>query len=209
MIGKVDAVLLARDDAERHLEMSKSFIEAGIPIFIDKPLALSLKEAMQMLDLEKYTGQVFSCSSLLYANEYDKSKLNHDKVGNLTFSEAIVPKKWTTYSVHIIEPLLNLIGNQGKITKVTNTGKGEINIVTVHWESGHVSLFKTTGSTVSPLKLTIYGDKGFQEFTFQDSFSAFKKSLEIFVESIRKKSCPIPRENTMRVIEIIEKGNIK
>ena len=41
MIGHVDGILLARDDAENHLEISKPFLMAGIPIFIDKPLAYS------------------------------------------------------------------------------------------------------------------------------------------------------------------------
>src|SRR5690606_24225968 len=42
MARQVDAVLLARDDAEKHYEMALPFLKAGIPVFIDKPLALSL-----------------------------------------------------------------------------------------------------------------------------------------------------------------------
>ena len=38
MIGKVDAVILARDDGENHLHMAKPFMEAGVPMLIDKPL---------------------------------------------------------------------------------------------------------------------------------------------------------------------------
>ena len=38
MLGEVDAILLARDDAENHVAMAKPFLEAGLPIFIDKPL---------------------------------------------------------------------------------------------------------------------------------------------------------------------------
>ena len=34
MIGEVDGVLLARDDAENHYEMCKPFVEAGIMIYI-------------------------------------------------------------------------------------------------------------------------------------------------------------------------------
>ena len=42
MIGHVDGILLARDDAENHLTFSKPFLNAGLPIFIDKPLAYKL-----------------------------------------------------------------------------------------------------------------------------------------------------------------------
>jgi predicted dehydrogenase len=42
MLGEVDAVIIARDDAETHLEMARPFLEAGLPVFIDKPLSLNL-----------------------------------------------------------------------------------------------------------------------------------------------------------------------
>ena len=53
MIGHVDAILLSRDDAENHVEMAQPFLEAGLPIFIDKPFALSLSEANYMLSIQK------------------------------------------------------------------------------------------------------------------------------------------------------------
>ena len=65
LIGSVDAILLARDDAENHVYFAKPFLEAGIPIYIDKPLALSLSEAKNLFDLQSYPGQIFSCSAFL------------------------------------------------------------------------------------------------------------------------------------------------
>src|SRR5262245_55146653 len=35
MIGEVDGVLLARDDAERHYEMAAPFLDTGLPVYID------------------------------------------------------------------------------------------------------------------------------------------------------------------------------
>ncbi|MGA3008374.1 MAG: Gfo/Idh/MocA family oxidoreductase, partial [Opitutaceae bacterium] len=34
----VDAVIIARDDYETHFEMAQPFLEAGLPVFVDKPL---------------------------------------------------------------------------------------------------------------------------------------------------------------------------
>ena len=53
LISKVDAILLARDDAENHIKMSKKFLKAGLPIFIDKPMALSVLEAKKLFNLQK------------------------------------------------------------------------------------------------------------------------------------------------------------
>ncbi|NMB96317.1 MAG: Gfo/Idh/MocA family oxidoreductase, partial [Clostridiaceae bacterium] len=37
-IGKVDAVIVATDKGHEHVERCRPFIEAGMPVFIDKPL---------------------------------------------------------------------------------------------------------------------------------------------------------------------------
>ena len=38
MIGAVDAVLVATDIGSEHVERARPFVEAGVPVFIDKPL---------------------------------------------------------------------------------------------------------------------------------------------------------------------------
>jgi predicted dehydrogenase len=44
LIQSVDAILLARDDYQRHYEMAKIFINAGLPIYIDKPIAITVED---------------------------------------------------------------------------------------------------------------------------------------------------------------------
>ena len=38
MIGQVDAVIIATDNGNEHVERCRPFVEAGIPMFVDKPL---------------------------------------------------------------------------------------------------------------------------------------------------------------------------
>ena len=69
MIGHVDAVILARDDPENHVLMAKPFIDADIPIFIDKPLAITTAD-LDYFSTESAKGKlIMSCSSMRYANE--------------------------------------------------------------------------------------------------------------------------------------------
>lgn len=74
LIGNVDAILLARDDYKNHYEMSKPFIEAGLPIFIDKPLAITTQEAKQIFALERFENQIFTCSGVSFAPEFQFSE---------------------------------------------------------------------------------------------------------------------------------------
>ena len=50
VIGEVDAVLIATDKGEEHLERAKPFIDAGLPIFIDKPLTDNERHLKQFIE---------------------------------------------------------------------------------------------------------------------------------------------------------------
>ena len=49
MLSEIDALLLARDDAESHLHLAAPFLAAGVPVYIDKPLAITLSAARRLL----------------------------------------------------------------------------------------------------------------------------------------------------------------
>ena len=44
MLGQVDAVICATDIGDEHIERCKPFLDAGIPMFIDKPLVNTEKD---------------------------------------------------------------------------------------------------------------------------------------------------------------------
>ena len=206
LIGQVDAVLLSRDDPENHYAMARPFLEAGIPIFVDKPLATSVAEAEQIFDLELYEGQLFTCSSLRYGKAFQLTEALKKEIGEIRFADATIPKSWTKYSVHIIEPILQMLNPLGEVLEVTNTGVGETNIVTARWASGLSVVFKVLGSTKCPLTIRLFGSKGYKELVFQDTYFAFKTSLEMFIKSVREKRRIIHKKETLAVIDLIEKG---
>ncbi len=71
MLGNVDAVIIARDDHETHLELARPFLEAGLPVFVDKPLSLDL-EALRFFRPYLEAGKLMSCSGMRYARELDE-----------------------------------------------------------------------------------------------------------------------------------------
>jgi hypothetical protein len=211
MIGQVDAVLLARDDPENHYEMAKPFIEAGLPVYIDKPVAADRATLDALYAVELYPGQIFSCSAVGYAKEFQLDKAQREKIGKIRWVEASIMKSWVKYGVHIIDPVLRLEpglweGEHGDLTSVTNTGEGEVNLVTAAWESGFRAVFKVTGEVPSPLRITVYGEKGFLELTFADTFNAFKNALADFVDGIRTKTIRSEKAFLETLVDIIEKG---
>lgn len=205
MIGQIDAVLLARDDGENHLEMARPFLKAGIPIFIDKPLALSLQDANAMLHLQKSPWQLFSCSSLRYAKELLLDEDEKQRIGDIFYIEAQTPKYWDTYAVHLLEPILANVPGRGKLVEVTSNLKGPIHFSRVRWENAEAKIGTYSAYTV-PLQFTYFGSNSNVTKSFRDSFQAFKASLEDFILGIRKEEIRIPRAETLEIVKIIELG---
>jgi hypothetical protein len=206
MIGQVDAILLARDDSENHYEMAKSFIEAGLPIYIDKPLCTTIAEAEKIYALEKYEYQIFTGSAMAYSNSINMSNNDWDDLGDLQYVEAVTPKKWETYAIHIIEPVLKIIGHSVNIVNYSsNKFKGSRTLV-VNREQGPIICFKNILNSFCPIKIILYGSKSVRKISFPDTFSDFKNTLNEFVNIVHKRKKNESREITLRSIEIIEKG---
>jgi hypothetical protein len=205
MIGKVDAILLARDDAENHVDMAMPFIKAGLPVFIDKPFALSIQDAKTMLNAQTFDQQIFSCSSLRYARELQLSETEKKDLGNIVYVEGSVMKYWETYGIHILEPIMAQLPNRGKLLSVTPVKLDDMHIVIVKWENCLANL-KVSGKVPSPLSLTFYGNKVNVKKEFSDSFDCFRTSLKTFIEQINTQTQIISRKETLELVEIIERG---
>ena len=205
MIGEVDAVLLARDDAENHLEMAQNFIKNEIPIFIDKPLAFSIEEANKILACKKNDEQlIYSCSALRFAKEFDfqfgKTEYTH--------ADAYIPNDWKKYAVHIIEPVVKMFPQRGELLSVKRRKPDDnVSIVDVEWEHFKAT-FNVMGSHKVPLKIVLNSEKGQKELNFKDTFHCFRGSLEYFVNLIHGKCQNIPESETLEIISIIEKGRL-
>src|SRR5438094_4968416 len=83
LLEKVDVVLLESVDGRIHLQEAVPVIKAGKPLFMDKPAAGSLAEAIVIYELaKKHNVPCFSSSSLRFAPGIQEI-LNDDKVGSV------------------------------------------------------------------------------------------------------------------------------
>lgn len=206
MIGQVDAILLARDDSQNHFEMAKPFIEAGLPIYIDKPLANSVIESKKIYALEKYEGQIFSCSAIGFANELKLTDEIKKEIGEIKYIDACVIKDWTKYSIHIIEPVLKMMDNFSNIANSSTNSYNNCKTVIINWENGITTSFKTLYDSKCPIKITIYGAESTKELLFEDTYNAFKSALNEFVQIVKKEKKNNSKIITLKAVEIIERG---
>lgn len=208
MLGEVDAVLLARDDAERHAELAGPFLDAGLPIYIDKPLATGVDAARDLFSRQVSEGQLFTCSALRYAPELRLDEVARESIGIGPIGQVLgsSPKRWSRYAVHLIEPALVLIGDAGGIRSHEAHAAGGSARLEVEWDSGVRAEFATLGDVEAPIRLRVLGEGGELEIVFEDPFTAFKAALERFVAVARGEAEPIPEAEVLRVVELIELG---
>ena len=206
LIGNVDAVILARDDAENHFEIASSFLKAGVPIYIDKPLALTVTEAEKIINLQRYKGQIFSCSSMRYSSELKLSNEQKKVVGEIRSIHGYVPKSWDRYAVHIIEPIIQLIPNRGKILNSKIWRPDDQVLLLMNFESGVEIHVQTCGKSASPISLRVIGTKGWVDLIFNDTFTAFRYTLSNFIKGIINKDVRTPSDDIIEVVKIIELG---
>jgi predicted dehydrogenase len=206
LIGSVDAVLLARDDAENHFHFAKPFLEAGIPIYIDKPLALSVSEANNLLGLQSYSGQIFSCSALSYADELVPDSSELASVGEIRSIVGFTPKGWDKYAVHIIDPLLGLLSDDEEVNQVSRWEAGGRTSLHVQFSSGIDAQITAFGDCVVPITLRVIGTAGCIDLKFSDSFQCFKNALQDFIASAREGKSRISVSRMLRVVSLIEMG---
>lgn len=185
MIGNVDAVLLCRDDPENHVEMAKPFIDAEVPIFIDKPLAFS-KADLDYFKTEVEKGKfIMSCSSMRYANEARIVKQDLHNLGEIQLITAVGKKDWVKYGVHMLEAVFALLDDI-KAVSVMNIGKPEKDIVKITFENGLVATIYLYKDVAPTFQVSVFGKTGWRLIDIKNSYSMFRDNIIEFVRSLQE-----------------------
>src|SRR6185369_3026789 len=132
LLPKVDAVLLESVDGRPHLEQAKPVIKAGKPLFIDKPVAGTLADAVEIYRLAQQNNvPCFSSSSLRFSPGIIGMR-HDDRVGDVLGCDAFGPCSleehhpdlfW--YGIHGVEILFTIMGPGCESVARTQTADGE------------------------------------------------------------------------------------
>ena len=205
----VDGILLARDDSEMHYKLGVPFLKKGLPVYFDKPFALSENKAKKIFNEEVWDGQIFTCSALRYASEIKFSEKIRKKIGSLKKIIGITPNSWEKYGIHVVEPIIELIGSEDKIKDISIKKNNLSKICDILWESNLETKFISTGEKNGGISIEYFGDKGKFQVKFKDSFGCFKKALQEFCLGIKKKKRMFNKNNLLLTVRILEIGSKK
>lgn len=205
-IGHVDAVLIATDDGTDHTRRARPFIEAGIPVFIDKPLATTLGELQTFIDWHRQEAPLLSTSAARYDPGLELAKETLPRLGELRWMSAVTIKSWERYGIHRLEPFYSLLGpGFESITLGPRTGRTEVAHL-VHQSGVQATIVVAEDAASSFRHVRMVGSQAFHDAQLGNTFTAFKRQLEAFVAFVRTGRPPVDFNDTVEMMAVVIAG---
>jgi len=205
VIGQVDAVIIPTDRGNEHVDRARPFVEAGIPVFVDKPMVDNAGDLKVFVDWVKAGKAIMSSSCMRYAKEFAPYRMSTNNFGELRFVSITTPKSWERYGIHALEGIYPILGPG--FLSVRNTGDVEHNVVHFKHRRGvDVVVIANKDMLGGFGLLTIAGTAESVQARFSDSFYSFKAQLEAFVGYLRTGVYPYPFEETVELMKMVIAG---
>jgi hypothetical protein len=200
---KVDGVLLLSVDGRVHLEQFRQIVAARKPVFIDKPLAASFKDAKEMARIAKEAGVPwFSSSSARYSEPVLKATYPDIKGAIVWGPGPLDPTheldlSW--YAIHPIEMLFSILGPG--CVEVSRIHSESADVLTGRWKDGRIGTVRAMRTSGG------YGADVFREKQVERSTGAggsYPGLLKEMIRFFQTGKPPFPNEYTLEIFSFMD-----
>lgn len=210
LLPKVDAVLLLSVDGRIHLKQAAAVFKARKPVYVDKPLAASLADAIAIVDMAKESKTpLMSCSSLRYGKGVDAIK-SDPKIGTVLGCLTYGPGTYAPhhpdlafYGIHGLELLYALMGPGCE--SITRVHTKDTDVLTGTWKDGRVATYRGIRSEKADFGATVFGANG---VVHAQPYDGYKPMLREVAKFFRTGTSPISPEEMIEVIAVIEAADL-
>ncbi len=206
LLKKVDVVLILSIDGRTHLEQAKPVFAAGKPVFVDKPIAASLTEAIQIFRLAKeHDVPCFSSSSLRFAAR--TLNIRRDpKLGELVGCDQYAPcplephhPDFFWYGIHGVEPLFTIMGTGCvSVTRVHTEGS---DVAVGVWKGGRIGSIRGIRDSHRGYGSTVFGTKGIVP---GGGFDGYEPLIVEIVKFFKTGKPPVSEKETLEIFAFME-----
>lgn len=206
LLKKVDVVMILSIDGRAHLEQAKAVFAAKKPVFIDKPVAGSLADAIRIFRLAKKHGvPCFSSSSLRFASR-TLTVRNDPALGELVGCDQYAPcslephhPDFFWYGIHGVEPLFTIMGpGCVSVTRVHTEGT---DMAVGVWKDGRIGTFRGIRDGARGYGSTVFGTKGIVP---GGGFEGYEPLIEEIVKFFKTGKPPVTEEETLEIFAFME-----
>jgi len=201
----VDRILLESLDGRPKLEQLKPVFKAGRPVFIDKPVAASLRDVIAINRLA-HESRVPWFSSSAYRFYESMVEVKNAKVGELRGAISYGPCElephhpdlfW--YGIHPTEALYTVMGTGCE--SVVRTSTPNTDVVTGVWSEGRVGTLRGLRNASTPHKVTVFGTKGIAEQKGDGDYAPLVVEIMKFFQT---GIAPVSNEETVEIYAFME-----
>jgi len=205
LCAEVDVVMLESVDGRPHLEQVKPVLRARKPVFIDKPVAGSLRDALEIYRLAKqHQVPCFSSSALRYYPglvELKKADVGLVKGAVSPGPCHLEPHHpdlfW--YGVHPVEALYAVLG--AGCETVVRTATSDTDVVTGVWKDGKVGTLIGIREAAAPYRVTLFGTKAVVDQKPGGDYAPLVvEAMKFFQTGV----APVPAEETIELFAFME-----
>ncbi|MDQ0338566.1 putative dehydrogenase [Caldalkalibacillus uzonensis] len=208
-----DAILLESVDGRVHLEQFRQLAPFQKPVFIDKPLATTYKEACEICEMaSQYNVPLMSSSALRFAQGLtnvlkEKSKGNvigADCYGPMTLEPTQPGLFW--YGIHSVEMLFAVLGHS--CVKVQAIANQDHDLVIGEWEDGRIGTVRGNRMGNRQFGAMIHFEQGSQWVDISADVKPYYASLlEKIMQMFTSRNPIIEIKETLQIIRFIEAAN--
>lgn len=212
MIGSVDVAFIVTRNGKDHFEQAKPFIDAGIPLWIDKPIALDSSDVKRLCEYAEAHGAKLMGGSTLKdstdINNMKKKLSGFERLDYLSLSYcSSVDSPYggiSFYSIHMAEFIYFLLGDDGLETVSVSLNEKTL-VVLLNYHGGRtVSLGMIEGGYQVTYAAAGGGKYATGIITCSDNYEC---ALKHVIEVVEGKRAPLtPDEFTVpvKLMELIE-----
>ncbi len=207
LLDKVDVVLLESVDGRIHLQEATLVIKAGKPLFIDKPLAGSLVDAIAIDELARRHGVPYFSSSSSRFGAGLRDLKQSPEIGTLVGANVWGPCSYQQgtpdlyfYGIHGVEALYTLMGTGCET--LARVQAPDADVVTGVWKGGHVGTYRGIRKHNSSSGVVAFGTKGISPVKVV-SYS-YKDLCTEIGRFFKTRKPPVGSEETIEIMTFME-----
>ena len=196
LVGFVDAVFVESVDGSVHLERAMPFVDAGVPLFVDKPLTTLTADARRLVEAASARGiPLTSASALRYTPEVQEIQRRREELGAVLGVDTYGPASLHPrnpglfhYGVHAVEMLYALMGIGCQSVRCTT--REDVDVVVGTWADGRIGTVRGMRSGPYAFGFTAFCEKRVTPVTIDGRYY-YRELLKVIVDMLQTGRWPL------------------
>ena len=212
LLEKVDVVCLETNDGREHLKQAEEVFASGKRVFIDKPLAHNLADALKIYDAgKKYNARYFSSSALRFTPVAMACRAGeHGPIAGAALMAPSPPEKqgthnfYTWYGIHGFEMLVAVMGAGVEKVSCFRNDKGDV--VNAVWKDGRMGELRLSQNRwhYAGYILPAKPKNSRQPLVMFDGYSGYGALMREIVRFFETGKAPVSPEETLEIMAFME-----